>query len=109
MFFVTQKMTMSTLSENAYFSLVSQRKPFEIIMSVFPSSAQNFILLNFSSHLTNSKAEYILKKNYVLTSFHENSMNRKGEIKLMLSQRKRQTELFDITYTVWHQLAGQIV
>jgi len=44
-------------------------------MSVFPSSAQNFILLNFSSHLINSKAEYILEKNFVATSFHEDSVN----------------------------------
>lgn len=76
MFFAAYKITMSTLSEKCLFFLVSKRKSFEIIMSVFPSSAQNFILLNFSSHLTNSKAEYILKKNYVPTSFHENSMNR---------------------------------
>lgn len=48
-------------------------------MSVCPSSAQNFVLLNFLSHLTNSKAEYILKNNYVPTSYHENSMNRKED------------------------------
>lgn len=108
MFFAMQMTRMSTLLEIASFSLVSKRKSFEIIMSIFPSSSQNFILLYLSSHLTNSKAEYILKKNSVLTTFHENSMSKKGELKLMLSRRKRQN-CFLLHTTVWYQLAGQIV